>query len=232
MKYGMMMLMGMLVLTTGVWADDNDRVPTIEVSATASVSKEPDQAVIRLSVETFAKTAIEATQENARKMQVLPTRLKKFGVEATQIRTTHFQVDPQYEYKDGRQKDPRPIGYRVHNTVEVDILDIAKVGQIIDEAIETGTNRVMGLEFQVSDSESAYQQALVQAMKNAKKQAEAIAEGAGVTLGDLLWVNTSGRSPMPVYKSVRAEAMMAADTPISGGSLDISAQVRVRYRIK
>jgi uncharacterized protein YggE len=159
-------------------------------------------------------------------------QLKKFGIAPAQIRTTQFQVDPQYDYKDGRQKDPRPIGYRVHNTVEVDILDIKKVGQVIDGAIDAGANRVMGLTFQVRDSEGAYQMALTNAMKNAKKQAEAIAAGAGVKLGNLLWVSTSNRAPAPVYKSVRAEAMMSADTSISGGEVDIVATVRVKYHIR
>jgi uncharacterized protein YggE len=232
MKYLVMVILGMMVWVQTVVADGDEMVPTIEVSALASVSKEPDQAVVQLSVETFAKTAIDATQENAGKMSQMGKQLKALGIDPAQIRTTHFQVDPQYDYKDGRQKDPRPIGYRVHNTVEVDILDIKKVGQVIDGAIDAGANRVMGLTFQVRDSEGAYQMALVKAMKNAKKQAQAIAEGAGVGLGDLLWVSTTGRAPAPVYKAVRAEAMMSADTPISGGELSVVANIRVRYRIK
>jgi uncharacterized protein len=231
MKYMWVVMMGLLMWTQTVVADD-EMVPAIEVSASASFAREPDQAVIQLSVETFAETAIKATQENAGKMSQMGKQLKKFGIAPAQIRTTQFQVDPQYDYKDGRQKDPRPIGYRVHNTVEVDILDIKKVGQVIDGAIDAGANRVMGLTFQVRDSEGAYQMALTNAMKNAKKQAEAIAAGAGVKLGNLLWVSTSNRAPAPVYKSVRAEAMMSADTSISGGEVDIVATVRVKYHIR
>ena len=232
MKYFMMVMMGLLLWTQGVKADDDEVVPTIEVSASASVSTEPDQAVVQLSVETFAKMAIDATQENAGKMSQISKQLKALGIDPSQIRTTHFQVDPQYEYKEGRQKDPRPIGYRVHNTVEVDILDIKKVGQVIDGAIDAGANRVMGLTFQVQNSERAYQMALARAMENAKNQAKAIAMGAGVNVGDLLWVSTTGRAPAPVYKTMRAEAMMSVDTPISGGELSVVAHVRVRYRIK
>lgn len=231
MKYMMIVMMGLLLCTQAVMADDDEIVPTIEVSASASVAMEPDQAVIRLSVETFAKTALEATEENAKKMNRMGKQLKRLGVEAPQIRTTQFALDPQYDYKDGRQKDPRPIGYKVHNTVEVDILDIKKVGQVIDGAIDAGANRIMGLSFQVRDSEGAYATALMKAMKNAKKQAEAIVKGAGVNLGKLLWVSTSNRAPAPVYKTMRAEAMMASDTSISGGEVDVSANVRVRYQI-
>ncbi|MBT3606029.1 MAG: SIMPL domain-containing protein [Candidatus Latescibacteria bacterium] len=232
MKYVITVVIGLLLCTRAVVAGDDEMVPTIEVSASASFAKAPDLAVIQLSVETFAKTALEATQENARKMGQMSKQLKKQGLAPAQIRTTHFQVDPQYDYKDGRQKDPRPIGYKVHNTVEVDILDIKKVGQVIDGAIDAGANRIMGLAFKVRDSEGAYQMALTNAMKSAKKQAEAIAAGAGVKLGNLLWVSTSGRAPVPMYKNVRAEAMMAADTSISGGEVDIVANVRVKYHIK
>ena len=232
MKYLMVVMMGLFLCSQGVMADDDEMVPTIEVSASASVAQEPDQAVIRLSVETFAKTALEATEDNAVKMNRMGKQLKNLGIEAAQIRTSQFAVDPQYDYKDGRQKDPRPIGYRVHNTVEVDILDIKKVGKVIDGAIDAGANRIMGLSFQVRNSEGAYETALVKAMVNAKKQAEAIAKGAGVNLGDLLWVSTSGRAPAPVYKTMRAEAMMASDTSISGGEVDIVANVQVKYRIK
>lgn len=231
MRYIVVMVVGLLSLTQVVMADDDDMIPTIEVSASASVSREPDLAVVRLSVETFAKTALEATQENAEKMNRLNKALKKMRIDALHIRTTHFQVDPQYDYKDGRQRDPRPIGYRVHNTVEVEIVDIKQVGKVIDGAINAGSNRVMGLVFQVKDSEKAYQEALSMAMKRAKEQAQAIAVGANVKVGDLIWVSTSGRMPAPVYKTMRAEAMMASDTSISSGELDISANVSVKYRI-
>lgn len=231
MRYVIAVMMGLVLCTNAAIADDDEMVPTIEVSASASVALEPDQAVIRLSVETFAKTALEATEDNAKKMNRMGKQLKRLGVAAPQIRTTQFVVDPQYDYKDGRQKDPRPIGYRVHNTVEVDILDIEKVGQVIDGAIDAGANRIMGLSFQARDSDGAYQAALVKAMKNAKKQAEAIVKGAGVNLGKLLWVSTSNRVPAPVYKTMRAEGMMASDTSISGGEVGIVANVRVRYQI-
>jgi hypothetical protein len=212
-------------------AADEESLPTIEVSASASFSKEPDQAVVQLSVETFAATAMEATQKNAEKMKQINKQLMKLAIDSAQIRTKQFQVEPQYDYKDGRQKDPRPIGYRVHNTVEVDIQEINKVGPVLDGTIGAGANRVMGLVFQVRDTRGAYHQALAQAMKNAREQANAIAAGAGVTLGGLLWASSSGRGPAPVYKSMRAEALMATDTPISGGEVDIVANVRVRYRI-
>lgn len=231
MRYIVVMVVGLLSLTQVVMADDDDMIPTIEVSASASVSREPDLAVVRLSVETFSKTALEATQQNAEKMSRLNKALKKMRIDALHIRTTNFQVDPQYDYKDGRQRDPRPIGYRVHNTVEVEIVDIKQVGKVIDGAINAGANRVMGLVFQVKDSEKAYQMALSMAMKRAKEQAQAIAMGGDVKLGDLIWVSTSGRMPAPVYKTMRAESMMASDTSISSGELDISANVNVKYRI-
>jgi uncharacterized protein len=225
-----MAIAGVIILTHAAFADEIE-IPTIEVDGVASISQEPDQAVIQLSVETFEETALAATQKNAEKMTLMVAQLKKLGVKREQIQTTHYQVDPQYDYKDGRPMNPRAIGYRVHNTVEIDIQDLEQVGKIIDRAIQSGANRVLGLSFQVRDRETAYQQALGMAMENAKKQADAIAAGASVGLGRLLWVSTSGQTPGPVFKQMRAEAMLSANTPISGGGVAISATIRARYQI-
>ena len=208
-----------------------EAAPSIVVNATGSVARAPDRAVVRLAVETTAKTAQEATRENAAKMAAILGRLNKAGIPKQQVRTVSYDLSPRYDHSDRRKPDPEPIGYMAHNMVEVVVDDFDKTGGVIDQAIQAGANRVAGVQFQVKDAEGAYLEALKMAVSAARTRAQVVAEAVGCDLGPPLEINAGSYGPAPVFKAARAEAMMMADTAIEGGQIEISAQVTMRYAI-
>src|SRR5207244_196103 len=75
-----------------------------------------DTATVQIGVETDAATAKEALAQNSAQAQAVQEKLTKLGVEAKDIQTSNFSINPTYG-SDGRQV----TGYHVGNMVTVKI---------------------------------------------------------------------------------------------------------------
>src|SRR5690606_31105787 len=115
---------------------------TITVEATGTVERTPEQAKLLLSVESEAATAAEAGRANANQMERLVAALRQLGLSGEMVRTIGYNLSPTYGRVGPRgQESPRITGYRAMNTVQVQIDSIARVGPIIDAALQAGANR-------------------------------------------------------------------------------------------
>jgi hypothetical protein len=117
-------------------------------------------------------------------------------------------------------------GYLASNSVQVTAA-LGKSGALVDAAVGAGANNVDGPSLDTADKSSLYAKALKQAVADAKTKAQAIAAGAGLTLGQLVKVREGG-APTPI---VYGEALQAKATavPIEAGTQKIDASVTVTY---
>src|SRR5262249_46185426 len=76
----------------------------------------PDTATVQIGVETEAATAKDALAQNSAQAQAVQEKLAKLGVDAKDMQTSNFTINPAYG-SDGRQV----TGYHVSNTVTVKI---------------------------------------------------------------------------------------------------------------
>ena len=213
-------------------------VPTISLSATGTVRRAPDQAIVSLAVETRASTARQAAQQNAQKMDAVVRALRDVGIPADRIQTESYNLNPDYQYVQpapGRPGEQRLVGYVASNQVRVQVDSIPRVGATVDAAITAGANRANGINFQLRDPDAARRDALKLAMAAAHRDAQALAEAAGQSLGPLLHVSTGVEQPRPLF-AMRAEmagavAAPAPPTPVEPGQLEITATVTVVYRL-
>ena len=210
----------------------------IVVNAMGSASRAPEQAVVSLAVETAARTARDAAAQNAERMTRLVAALRRLNIPEDQIRTTAYNMYPEYRQWDGRNpemanRQPEIIGYRVMNMVNVIVDGAERAGAVIDAALEAGANRVDGLGFQLRDPEAVRADALRQAMAKARAEAQLLAEAAGLTLGAPLEISTSfGYMPPPMPQMMMARDMAGAPappTPVQPGSVEIQATVNIVY---
>lgn len=207
----------------------------IRVQATSSVTRAPDQAVLRVAVETFAETAEEAAAENAERTEAVLDALEDAGIPDDRIGTANYSIRPEYEYERGRDgRDRQLVGYRVMNMIQVTINDLDRVGEIIDAVVEAGANRIDGLTFGLSNPEAARREALRNAVAEARADAEAIAAAAGVRLGRVVRITSGGGLVPPPRPATfdRAVVAEAAVTPIEPGELDVTASVTAVYAIE
>ena len=200
--------------------------PRVVTSGEGQVRTSPDRATVLVGVQTRSPTAAVAAADNARRQKAILDTIKALGIPTEQLTTQNYSVAPEMRY-DPNGAPPKVTGYTVSNTVRVELKRIDQVGSVIDAALAKGANQIAGVQFAVSNIAEVRRQALAEAVRNARADAEALARAAGGSLGSLIEVTSSG----PVYRPVmgqiqlRGVAAEAAPTPIEAGEQVISATV-------
>jgi uncharacterized protein YggE len=209
---------------------DGTMQKNITVSATGTVDATPDLARIQTGVITEAETAAQALSGNSQAMAKLIGGLKESAIEAKDIQTSSFRVEPRYTNpRDGQA--PEINGYRVVNEVQVVVRDITKLGAILDALVKLGANQMNGLSFDVSKAETLKDDARKQAIENALRRAKLLAAAAGAEVGDVIAISedVSHGGPRPYAMARAAKADMV---PIEGGSETLEARVTVTWALK
>ena len=206
---------------------------TLSINGTGSVYVTPDMANINLGVLTEGDVVKDATTESNRVIERIREVLAEYGVQEADVQTTNFSVYPynDFGFEGGEQA---PTRYRVDNSVNVRVRDISKLGEILDAVIEAGANSIYGIQFGVSDQESAYNQAMEAAVENAAERAEALAAASGTELGELKTITTyfGGGGFPPMYMDAAAGIGGGADVPLSPGAMEIRVEVTAIYAIQ
>jgi uncharacterized protein YggE len=193
----------------------------ITVTGDGTVDVTPNQASFDFGVTTQGTTAAQAMNRNASQARAIVHALKKAGINPSDIQTTQVSLWPQTS-SDGT----RITGYQASNSVHV-TARLGQSGALVDAAVRAGANNVSGPNLDTADKASSYNEALKKAITDAKGKAQAIADGAGLTLGPLVKIQEGGDSaqPLPMYAAERD----AASVPIEAGTQHIQASVTVTY---
>jgi uncharacterized protein YggE len=202
--------------------------PELAASAVGEVKSTPDRATILFSVETRAATAAEASAQNAEQQTAVLRALRGAGLAEGDVGTVSYTISPNMEYDQARGAS-RLVGYIARNSVRAEVRDLARVGRVIDAAIQAGANEVSSLQFSTSRAEALRLEAIKSAVGQACREATALAAAAGGTLGPLTFASTSEASYPPPVPMMRMEAARAADTPITPQDVTVSVSVSTRW---
>jgi uncharacterized protein len=203
-----------------------------EITATITASGEgrrevaADKATIVLGVQTRAKSPAVAASANADRMTAIRTALTRMGIPERDITTARYSV----HFEHGRTE--ADTQYVASNMVTVTTRQLDQVGRIIDTGLGAGANNINSLQYDLTDRTATQQQALAEAVTNARRQAEIMAEAAGGRLGDLVELGTQPVEYRPFYAGDMMARMQAnsAPTPISAGDVTVTAMVNGRWR--
>ena len=211
----------------------------ITVSCSATISVEPDLAILDMGVEAFGKTVSFARSDAAIAMDAIVSSLKSEGVLEKDIQTQRLNISPKYEWQEisiGSQVTNKQVltGYSVSNYVRVKIRDLDHVGKIVDSASESGGDfvRVNGISFNLEDTYNLMPQLREQAVQNAFMKADEYASAAGLRLGSITSLSEVGSSSPSSAIGNQMRAMSALiESPISGGELQVSLTVLAGFGI-
>ncbi len=201
----------------------------LDVVATGEVNRVPDVVRINAGVMTQAPTAAEAIRQNAERMRSLRAALQRAGVAERDIQTSSLSLHPQWRHV---ENEPQQFtGYQSHNMVNVRFRDIANAGPIIDALVAAGANQINGPSFEISEPESALDEARTDAIRVARERADLYAGALGKRVVRVLSVSEAGAAtPMPVMQ--RMGAMDAAETRVAPGETTLSASVTVSFELQ
>lgn len=212
---------------------------TFQVTGEGSATAIPDTAHFTFSTITEGNRALKELQEENNKIssQII-AELKERGVEEKDISTKSYTINPRYERvvcpSDRREPCPPPeiAGYAVHNTVEVKVKELERVGSFLSLVIDLGANQVSQVSFSVEDEDALRKQAREIAFEKAKKKAQEFAKAGGFRVGRLVSISESSSFPGPVPVFREESATDLEEVGIEPGSQEISVSLHLTYEIK
>jgi hypothetical protein len=206
------------------------------VQGTGKVTIVPNVVRVTVGIEENGNT-LKNTQNSAnKKSKDLVESLRKLGVGESNIKTTSYNIFPEYNYD---SQFPRITGYRVSINYEVKITDFDKVDDVLITTTNAGANVIGGISFELDEKtkKEKLQEARELAIKEAKEKAESLAKTAGISLGKVINVseNQAVNFPQP-FMSEKAVALPNSDNiarpEIAPGETEISVNVSLSFEVK
>lgn len=207
--------------------------PVVVTTGEGIVKRGPDRAWVTIATESRARDPREAQRNNANAMSAVMDRLKRTGLSGDAIRTVTYDLQPEFDYNNGRQT---LRGYVARNAIEVRVDDLPKLGEALDAAVSSGATSVSGVRFDVKDRDEAEREALRQAVTDARARADAAAAGAGMRVQTVVRIEEHRSEPIPpprpLMTAMREAAQVAGEPPLSPGQVEIRATVTLTASLR
>jgi uncharacterized protein YggE len=206
------------------------RPAEISTTGRGEIRVPPSHAVVLLTVENSSRTAAQAASDNAKNSQSTIQSLRNAGVKESEITNGGYGVAQDFENGDRR----KPRGFIARNIVRVDV-PVANIGKAIDAAVAAGTTNVSPVQFLAGDLTQVRRDALKLAVQEARRDAEALAEASGGSLGRMLSMNSSTNPVMlrsassEVYVTGAVSAGGYVPTDLRANDITVTATASGRW---
>ena len=209
----------------------------VRTSATATRSVPPDLAIGTFEFSVRGRTVAEAARAAGTTRNAIRQALTKAGVPDDSILT------PGFDSRQGENitVDVKPNSeFRTYDTTYVfrdrlvaRMWDLQRLGSAIDAALAAGAQRIPSLQFGTSRSEKVRQEALSEASRQVRRNAELMAQAAGGKLGRLLDLSTNADRYQDALYETQAASMALSGASVMGTTIkptNIDIQVSVQGR--
>lgn len=211
-----------------LWAEQE--TGRLTVTGMGAVDAAPDMAWITMGVVEEAATAKEAMDAASQSMAAVITRLASVGIAEKDMQTQGINLSPKYDNRRHETGEPpKIVGYVYSTNLRVRVLDLPKLGDVLDMVVRDGANRFNGLQFTVQHPKPLQDEARTAAIQDAMSKAQMMAEAAGISVGRILSLSENGGNRAPM---MMAEMAMARDTgPIAVGEVTMQSTVTMVFEI-
>jgi uncharacterized protein YggE len=180
-------------------------------------------AVLTLGVRVQDSTPTIASAALDNRIGGVIDTLLALGFPAESLPTAHYQVSPTWD-----RDRARINGYDASSSIRVTIWDLKAVPAVIEASLAGGATDLNGLHFGASDERAARDEALRNAITEARLDAEVIAASAGGALGSLVEVSTQA-SGVGQARTMEMAAVGARGPQITPSRITVTAHVNVRW---
>ena len=206
------------------------------VSGEEKIKATPDIAEITYSVYTQEKDAKTCQTENAQDVDAVLSLLKEKGIDEKDIRTNNVGLNPIYDWNDGR----KITGYEMTTEIVVSSVPIDEAGAIISDSVNAGINSIDSVQYQCSNFDELYAEALKNAITSARKKADLMAEAGGkkvVAMTQVQELSSGDQAVAYTSNNMKQMAVMEADSADTGtslmpGQVEVEAEVSVTFSIE
>ncbi|RPK09487.1 SIMPL domain-containing protein [Priestia endophytica] len=189
---------------------------------------EPDQASLIIGIVTNNESPVKAQEENTTRSHNVIRALKTLGISEQNIRTNSYSIYPRYDYIEGVStlKD-----YEVQHLLLVTVKDLSLLGLVYETALENGATTTHSMRLSLSNTETAYEEALSNALLGVQHKARSLSKSMGVKVNPIPLKIVERRIEEGTVFTPFAQKALSAEggPPIEKGELTITAYVKALF---
>lgn len=201
---------------------------TLDVSGTGEVKATPDRFRVR------AVSSRTGSDINAMKQEVdaeIGAAIKlagELGIADNLVRAMGLSIQPEWQW----QPERKLIGHRVARDIDFAVDGVETYAELLEALTRLGFTELNQASAELADPASLEEQALRQAVDDARRKADILAQAAGRTLGAAIAIQEQGSSmPQPMMMAMDA-AVQRESSAYAAGELTVRQQVQVRFLLE
>jgi uncharacterized protein YggE len=216
---------------------DHDTLRLVSVSGEGVVRAEPDQAIVRFGIVTQALDPEEARSLNATAAREAMNAVRDLGIDERKMRLESLRLQPAREY-DPDTRRYKEVGFEATRQVVVEVDDLDTLPTLVARIVQKGANRLDQVTYDLKDRDAARNEALVEAVTNARDKAALLAETLGESLGRVQSINEQSFDfPRPTLRMEQAQLATAKDAApepeaYAAGEIEVRATVQVVFALE
>ena len=222
-------LLVILLSTAAATAYAQHTERTLTVLSTGNAMAVADHVKLQLTVTSQDQTATGLFVKQSNAIARLKKTLEGAGIALQDITQQPFHLMPNYEYG---QQGTRIIGYRLDTPLELRVDDIKNLPHLIDLAASNGANTVTVGSFGVNGSRSLHEEAMKNAIANARKEATSLAKEMGKTVGDIISVSEMEDAGKPAAPHGSEEEEEGHHETAQPSTLSEKAELQVVFELR
>ena len=194
----------------------------------------PDLAWLGFGISARQPTVAEARDEVARGVARLIALARDAGLKDDHIATAALSVSPEFDWHP-ETRERRLLGYVVRRQVTLKLTDLAKLGELTEQALGLGVTEASPAAFDSARRTELEAEALAAAARDARARATVMAEALDVGVGAPVRIGADGAAsaPVPMMRAMvnaEADSMGGAET-YQPGLIRITARVTAAFEL-
>ena len=164
---------------------------TISIKGVGKAKRDPDLVIFRISTTAFDKEYASAIDASNRLVNELKNDFKDLGFEKDDLKTTYFTTRQIHESVEvgvfNKRHESQLKGFKAIHDLKIEFdLDNDKINEVLGCLKNYGKDVEFDIEFSVKNKDSMKREVILDATRNARFNAEILAEASSVKLGDLI----------------------------------------------
>lgn len=219
--------------------------PLITVTGQAEVRVPPDEVVFTLEIQFVDKDMLVAKKKSDDLAKEVLALARRNNVKPEDVQTSQISVEPKYntDYLDSEQQRRTKrefVGYEVSKTIAVRLRDISRFEEMLSDVLKVGVTKVSNVAFRDSQIRRHKDEARRMAIRAAQEKATLLAREIGQSIGPAYSITEGVVSPYRDNNFMQNSTTTISgdlsdresDSAIAPGSISVTAQVTVRFRLQ
>lgn len=219
-------LLILVITTTTAMAQNTLPPPTIDVTGEGIVRVVPDEVTINIRVENTGENTKALKEQNDATISEVLKFLKKMDIADKDVKTEYMNLSKNYDH------NSKTYTFAANQSLSVKIRDLKKYETVMKGLIDTGINRIDGVNFSTSKEDALKSEARKKAVENALMKAKEYSSVLSQTVGKAVSIsefNNSG-GPQPMYKMAMMDSSSGgSEQTIALGEIEIRTTVNVSF---